>query len=124
MKNAVGYDPALPKTDNVYDVPCPLLYALGIIGGKWKLPILWHLADAGNVRYNALRRGVVGITPMMLTTCLRELEERGLVARRRYEGMPPKVEYALTERGRRLLPALQALHAWGAEQMTWETVRR
>lgn len=60
-----GYDTTLP-TDNIYEVPCPILRALEIIGGKWKLPLLWHLAD-GAARFNALQRTVTGITHMMLS---------------------------------------------------------
>ena len=54
---------------------------------------------------------------MMLTKCLRELEDFGLVHRRQYNEIPPKVEYSLTERGKKLLPALEALYAWGREYL-------
>lgn len=107
----VGYATKLPAA-NVYTVPCPLLRALAVIGGKWKLPILWHLSG-GVVRYGELRRGVRGITHTMLAQCLRELEADGLVARRDYGERPPRVEYSLTGRGKALLPALGELYAWG-----------
>lgn len=107
---------ALPP-ENVYTVPCPILRALEMIGGKWKLPILWHLFDAEAVRYNELKRSVVGITAMMLTQCLRELEADGLVARRDYGEWPLKVEYSLTEQGKELLPALRELYAWGERRI-------
>lgn len=110
-RKGVGYATELPAA-NIYTVPCPLLRALSVIGGKWKLPILWHLCD-GAVRYGELKRGVRGVTHMMLAQCLRELEADGLVSRRDYGERPPRVEYSLTERGRALLPALRELYAWG-----------
>lgn len=83
---------------NVYTVPCPIIHALNLIGGKWKLPVLWHLFDAESVRYNELKRSVVGITNIMLTQCLRELEAAGLVRRNDFGEVPPRVEYSLTGR--------------------------
>ena len=96
---------------------CPILHVFRRIGGKWKLPILWHLADQDTVRYNELKRSVRGVTNMMLTKCLRELEDFGLVHRMQYNEIPPRVEYSLTERGKTLLPALEALYAWGREHL-------
>ena len=109
-------------TGGVYDdkTQCPILHVFRRIGGKWKLPILWHLADQDSVRYNELKRSVRGITNMMLTKCLRELEDYGLVIRRQYNEVPPRVEYSLTERGKKLLPALAELYAWGREQLDFE----
>ena len=72
------------------------------------------------MRYNELKRSVRGITNMMLTKCLRELEDYGLVIRRQYNEVPPRVEYSLTERGKKLLPALAELYAWGREQLDFE----
>ncbi len=83
MEN-LGYSLRLPE-GNIYDAPCPLLRTLSVIGGKWKLPLLWHIADyteAGSgVRYNALKRAVHGITNTMLNKCLAELERDGLILR-------------------------------------------
>lgn len=112
----LGYDVALSQGACVYEGTCPLVYALAIIGGKWKLPVLWHLFDKKRVRYNDLKRSVVGVTNMMLSKCLKELEKDQLVLRTQYNEVPPRVEYELTERGRLLLPALEALYTWGAEQ--------
>ena len=99
---------------------CPILHVFRRIGGKWKLPILWHLADQDTVRYNELKRSVRGVTNMMLTKCLRELEDFGLVIRQQYNEVPPRVEYSLTNRGKKLLPALAELYAWGREQLDFE----
>ena len=109
-------------TAGVYDdkTQCPILHVFRRIGGKWKLPILWHLADQETVRYNELKRSVRGVTNMMLTKCLRELEDFGLVIRQQYNEVPPRVEYSLTNRGKTLLPALEQLYAWGREQLEYE----
>ena len=97
-KGRTGYSTELPHA-NIYTVPCPIIHALNLIGGKWKLPVLWHLFDAESVRYNELKRSVVGITNIMLTQCLRELEAAGLVRRDDFGEVPPRVEYSLTGPG-------------------------
>ena len=104
-------------SDNIYDIKCPLIYALEIIGQKWKLPIMWYLFENDFTRYNELKRKVKGITNMMLTKSLKELEEHNLIIRIQYETIPPKVEYSLTERGKALLPTLNELSIWGEEQL-------
>ncbi len=109
----------LPKGENIYETKCPILYAMELIGQKWKLPILWYMADAENqtLRYRELERKVVGITATMLTKCLRELENDDLVRRTVYPTIPPSVEYSLTERGKTLIPALQSIYNWADCQM-------
>ena len=109
----------LPSEENIYDTECPILYAMQIIGQKWKLPILWYIADSQNqtIRYRELERKVVGITATMLTKCLRELEADGLVNRTQYSTIPPTVEYSLTEKGKTLIPALESVYSWAESQM-------
>ena len=107
----------LPENENIYDTKCPILFAMEIIGQKWKLPILWYIADREVMRYNELQRKVVGITPTMLTKCLKELEGDGLVIRTQYNTIPPTVEYSLTDKGKALMPALDSLYNWADEQM-------
>ena len=109
----------LPKDENIYETQCPILYAMELIGQKWKLPILWYMADAENqtLRYRELERKVVGITATMLTKCLRELESDDLVRRTVYPTIPPSVEYSLTERGKTLIPALESIYNWADGQM-------
>ena len=109
----------LPSEENIYDTECPILYAMEIIGQKWKLPILWYIADSQNqtIRYRELERKVVGITATMLTKCLRELEADGLVNRTQYSTIPPTVEYSLTEKGKTLIPALESVYSWAESQM-------
>ncbi len=112
----------LPQNENIYETECPILYAMDIIGQKWKLPILWYIADAENqtLRYRELERKVVGITATMLTKCLRELEADGLITRKQYSTIPPTVEYSLTERGKTLIPALDSIYQWAEGQMKTE----
>lgn len=113
----------LKKGEKNRDTQCPILYAMEIIGQKWKMPILWYIGDAeGQVmRYKELERRVAGITPTMLTKCLRELENDGLITRKQYNTIPPAVEYTLAERGRSLLPALESVYHWAEGQMPGRT---
>lgn len=91
---------------------CAVEAAISLIDGKWKCVILYHLQD-GTIRFNELRRRLPSITQRMLTNQLRELEADGLIGRRVYAEVPPKVEYSLSERGRSLAPILDALKSWG-----------
>ncbi|OIO02466.1 MAG: transcriptional regulator [Desulfovibrionaceae bacterium CG1_02_65_16] len=93
---------------------CSVELALQVIGGKWKPIILWHLRDGDPRRFGELRRHMPNVTQKMLTQQLRELESDGLVARRVYAEIPPKVEYSLTEIGHSVLPVLDQLSRWGA----------
>lgn len=99
-----------------YDV-CPIVYSLDILGRKWKMPVICELDKHGVLRYHELKKQVHGITNMMLSQTLRELEGCGLVSRTQYNQIPPKVEYSLTEAGRSILPALFQLADWGAGQL-------
>ena len=96
---------------------CPVLFAMSILGQRWKVPILWHLAEDGALRYNELKRGIPTITNIMLTQSLRALEKSKLVARKNLATVPPHVEYSLTKRGESLIPLLKQIHNWGQEQM-------
>ncbi len=93
---------------------CPVETTLGIIGGKWKPLILYYLTQ-GTCRFNQLKRMLPDVTQQMLTLQLRELERDGIVHRKIYAEVPPKVEYSLTELGRSLEPILLAMLAWGEE---------
>jgi DNA-binding HxlR family transcriptional regulator len=85
---------------------------LAVLGGKWKLLILWYLQD-GARRYGELKKLMPGITEKMLIQQLRELEHDGIVARTVYLEVPPKVEYSFTEYGKSLIPVFNVLCAWG-----------
>lgn len=91
---------------------CPVYYTLDRIGGRWKPLILWTLRN-GRLRYNELKKGIPAITEKMLIQHLKQLESDGLVTRTVVEVMPPHVEYGLTESGGELIPALDAMAAWG-----------
>ena len=105
------YSSSMEKEEN--NAVCPLKYALNLVGGKWKLPIICILAREGSVRYNSLKRKLSGITNMMLSQSLKELEENGIVHREQYNEIPPRVEYSLTEKGTDLLPIFYAISQWG-----------
>lgn len=94
------------------DYQCAMELTLDLIGGKWKSLILWHIAKK-TLRFNELRRQLHGVTQKMLTQQLRELESDGLLVRKVYAEVPPKVEYTLTARACELLPVLEQLCAWG-----------
>lgn len=92
---------------------CYFELTLDLIGGKWKPIIIYHLGRTDKMRYSDIRREIPKITERMLTKQLRELESDGIVNRRVYPVVPPKVEYNLTEEGLRLMPVLKALKDWG-----------
>ena len=94
------------------DSNCPAEVTLSIIGGRWKLLILYHLFQ-GVRRFTQLRRALKGISQKMLTQQLREMEKDGLVHREVYPEVPPKVEYSLTTLGESLRPVVEALSNWG-----------
>ncbi|MDR2109151.1 MAG: helix-turn-helix transcriptional regulator [Coriobacteriales bacterium] len=99
-----------------HDLDCPVDATLGLIGGKYKGLILWHLVGA-TLRFGELRRLIPQATPKMLTQQLRELEADKLLTRTVYPVVPPKVEYSLTEFGLSLKPILDAMYDWGAAYM-------
>jgi DNA-binding HxlR family transcriptional regulator len=91
---------------------CPVEATLDVIGGKWKALILYYLKE--NIRrFGELKRSIPGITQKMLTQQLRELEANGLINRKVYAQVPPKVEYTLTEYGESLEPILKLMCDWG-----------
>ena len=116
MKKEVTY-PIANTEEGFQKEQCPVLYALDIVGQKWKLPILWYLYQQHPIRYNELKRKLPSITNVMLTKSLKELEEAGLVSRIQFNEIPPHVEYSLTERGEALMPTLNELYKWGEVQM-------
>jgi DNA-binding HxlR family transcriptional regulator len=95
---------------------CPVRAVLDVIGGKWKILILWQLTG-GACRYSALNRRIPDVSERMLVKQLGELVDDGLVARTQYPEVPPRVEYALTETGASLTPLLNQLAEWGLEHL-------
>lgn len=94
---------------------CEKELTLSIIGGKWKMLVLWHLGKEGTKRFGELKSLMPGITQRMLVNQLRELEDHLIVHREVYPVVPPKVEYSLTKQGRSLIPILDSMYEWGKE---------
>ena len=90
----------------------PVELAQCVIGGKWKMPLLWRL-NQRTWRYNELRRELKGVSHKMLTQQLQEMEQHGLITRTVHPVVPPHVDYNITPLGRTTLPAIEALRAWG-----------
>jgi DNA-binding HxlR family transcriptional regulator len=91
----------------------PVEATLGVIGGKWKAVILYHLMHDGTHRFAELRRRIPGVSERMLIQQLRELEEDGIVHREVYPEVPPKVEYWVTDYGKTLRPVTEVMCEWG-----------
>jgi DNA-binding HxlR family transcriptional regulator len=96
---------------------CEKELTLSVIGGKWKMLILWHLGREGTQRFGELKSLMPGITQRMLVNQLRELEEDLIIERKVYPVVPPKVEYSLTQYGIKLLPIIDLMYEWGKEYM-------
>ncbi|MBQ3403198.1 MAG: helix-turn-helix transcriptional regulator [Synergistaceae bacterium] len=99
---------------------CPLRYLTDIFGGKWKLPIICILSGERPQRYSAIKRRLGGITNMMLSNSLKELEALGMVNRTQYNEVPPHVEYSLTDKGRSSLPMLTSAAQWAVSEIEGE----
>ena len=94
---------------------CYVKYAMDVIGGKWKLLIIWTISQNEVIRFNDLQRKVDGISSLMLSKNLKELEESNLVIRHQYNEIPPRVEYELSKLSQKLIVVLQSLNEWGCE---------
>ena len=101
------YRPKLEK-----DIRCPLEYGLDVFGGKWKSRIICVLAEREVLRYSALRNEMTNITDAVLAAALKEPIGSGIVRRKQFDEIPPRVEYSLTEKGRSVVPILQSICRW------------
>ena len=99
------------KLDGAYYY-CPVDLTLQIVGGRWKGVVIWNLRSQ-TLRFSELKKALVLINDKMLSQVLKELEAQGVVKRAVYEIIPPKVEYSLTEQGKKLLPIMQAMSDYG-----------
>ena len=88
-------------------------YTLSLINGKYKMTILYTLMEFGVVRFNEMHKYIGGITYKTLSSTLKQLEADGLIVRKEYPQIPPKVEYSLSERGQSLMPILDQMCEWG-----------
>ncbi len=105
--------------DFVYDHKVyynPVEFAQLFIGGTWKMPILWRL-NQRTMRYTELKKTLPHITPKMMSSCLKELEGHGLITRKLYPEVPPRVEYSITDEGRKAIPIIEAIRGYGLYQM-------
>lgn len=103
-------DKKLPKSTK----SCSLKDVLDIIGGKWAMPIIYNLSK-GKLRFKEIERTIAGINTRMLVKELKNLEANGIITREVFATVPPTVEYALTEKGEKLLPSIKSLHQWGQD---------
>ena len=94
------------------DIRCPLEYGLELFGGKWKSRVICVLNEKGTLRYSGIRKEMLNITDAVLAATLKELIHDDLVVRRQYNEIPPRVEYALTEKGKSVVPILQSICKW------------
>jgi DNA-binding HxlR family transcriptional regulator len=103
------------------DSSCPVCRTADLVCGKWTLLLVRELAE-GRTRFCELERSLSGISPRTLSLRLRALEEEAIVERQTYPEVPPRVEYALTPKGRALLPIIEDMRTWGAEWLTSEPI--
>lgn len=97
---------------------CPFATAQRLIQGKWAILILHHLSE-GTTRFNELQRKMPKMTHATLSTQLKQLESEGLVIRTEYPQIPPKVEYSLSEIGKKFAPVLESIRTWGMEYISY-----
>lgn len=93
----------------------PFGYTLSMIGGKWRLVILYWLVEYEKIRFNELQRKIGAITYKTLSSQLKEMEADGLIIRKEYPQIPPKVEYSLSTKGKSLYPIMEAMCQWGMQ---------
>lgn len=116
MKNATIIENQSDKSEKklIFDEnSCPVTATMKVLGGKWKLILINAIYHTSPARFGELKRSVIGITQSMLTAQLRELEEDGIISRKIYAEIPPRVEYTLTEFGLTLGPIIQSMASWG-----------
>lgn len=96
---------------------CPVEATLDVIGGKWKVVILFHLSRGGTHRFAEMRRKIPAVSERMLTQQLRQLQEDGIIHREIYREIPPRVEYSLTDYGKTLRPICDVMCEWGTRHL-------
>ena len=105
----------MPETKNKKELPaCPVETTLTLIGDKWKVLILRDLLP-GTKRFGELKKSIGSVSQKVLTSQLRDMENSGLVSRKVYAEVPPRVEYTLTELGQSLKPILDSMQNWGED---------
>jgi DNA-binding HxlR family transcriptional regulator len=122
MRNKSGKLIDIGEGRTIDTVDCPVRHVLDRIGDKWSTLIILVLGDSGIMRFNEIGTAIDDISQKMLTATLRHLEADGLVSRKMYQEIPPRVEYELTELGRSLLPLIRQLEVWASEH--FQTIKR
>ncbi|MBU3678204.1 MAG: helix-turn-helix transcriptional regulator [Candidatus Kapabacteria bacterium] len=112
-------EPSVRKTKDFVPRNCPVGYCMNIIGGKWKLTILYMIRTNRN-RHSLMLRSIPEISKQTLTNQLRELEADGIIERVIYPEIPPRVEYNITSYGSTLLPIIESMYRWSMEHMPAE----
>lgn len=118
MKNNTIIDNHVVKKEKIFvfdEKSCPVTATMQVLGGKWKAILINAIYHTSPARFGELKRSVKGITQSMLTQQLRELEDDGLISRKIYAEIPPRVEYTLTEFGLTLSPIMLSMAKWGEE---------
>ena len=118
MKNTTIVDNQKVSNQKIFvfdEKSCPVTATMQVLGGKWKAILINAIYLTSPARFGELKRSVKGITQSMLTQQLRELEDDGLISRKIYAEIPPRVEYTLTEFGLTLSPIMQSMAKWGEE---------
>lgn len=103
------------------DESCPMKRACKALEGKWKIPVIYVLCTNGTLRYNELKQAL-GITNVMLSNTLKDLEQEGLILRVSYNEIPPRVDYSLSEQAQSLIPIIMAFAKWGEELLEEQDV--
>lgn len=101
---------------SAYEYDCPIEATLAVIGGKWKAITIYYLMD-GDKRFSELMKLLETVSSRMLTKQLQELERDGVIARKVFAEVPPRVEYSLTDYGKTLVPVIQQICHWGEERL-------
>ncbi len=104
------------------DLLCPVKYLIKVLGGKWKLPILCILEVGGTVRFGQIKKKLENVTNVMLSQTLKELEKDGIIIRHQYNEVPPRVDYQMTPKGKKVIPALSMLGDWAKKYMEEEDI--
>lgn len=121
LKVTIAYNQELMLKENLKKFEliddCPVRNVLDRIGDKWSILVITILGESGTLRFNEINAVIGTISQKMLATTLKTLEADGLISRKIYPQVPPRVEYTLTERGESLLPAMAGLVAWALEHM-------
>lgn len=113
--DAIHEDCFMKEQCSKYDI-CPMVLVQNLLSGKRKILILWYLSSK-TLRFNSIKKKLPDVTQKMLTQQLRSLEKDGMISRKVYPVVPPKVEYSLTDIGKKTIPILEIMHKFGAEYL-------